>query len=453
MLTDAQFLEQVKDYNPAIAYVVERMELAGGFALEGGASCGMLEKVVAGILVILVISIFLGLGGPQLIWGLIVQAYTIISFAAGGIYGAVAGAYANLSAYASAAMGNITSYFGMGAASATANATMGAANATANATAGAALNASAAGFADSLPSTLPAFTRIVGDGMSPEPNTYTNNLWWCFQQVYSYTKRMTPDRLVSNAFSVGSSKTWIGTLKRLLSLLALSSLAAMMTSFLQMVCNKVKGIFVSESEVEEKVAECIRIAKSPEVRKAVASLPAAVQPGRRSTARRSSARRETAPRVSARRATPPRVSAARDALPILTAPRHSPRRELSSATKAEMVDEFIAEIKASVTPERRARAQSPRAPAKQAHRHSPRRATPQRAVPAAPRKAARRTPAKKTPAKKTPAKRTPSKTPKKSPKSKSPAAPKKAGRKASPKRKTPERKTPAAPKKKSPKRR
>ena len=55
VLTAAQILEQLRDYNPVYADMVQHIELGGGFALQGGATCGIGAKILTGVLIVLII--------------------------------------------------------------------------------------------------------------------------------------------------------------------------------------------------------------------------------------------------------------------------------------------------------------------------------------------------------------------------------------------------------------
>lgn len=433
MLSDAQIMEQVRDFNPAIAQIVERMELAGGFALEGGATCGIREKVVAGCLVLLVIALVLKFG----IVGLLIKQIETLCVWIGGT-----GVYGTLASYASAAGAWVA-----GTAVALKDAAVMGAQRVGQ---GIGMLGKATGISSLVASTQAAAEQSLdalakGDlglkvtmpganGFTTIPATasaWSKSTMEMVHSVYENTKQMTGEQIVRGASEFGMKEsTWMTTFSAMLGLLSLSALGAMVNGFLQLLCDKVKGLFVSEEKIREQTAECIVVARSPEVAQllerlpASAKVPAAARRTARRTARRSTARRESSESMMSAYMprTPERVRAEPRAPP-------APARMRSSMLEEEIL---------SMTPKVKTRAASPRAP-----RKSPRRTkskTPERKS---------KTPERKS---KTPERK--SKTPerKASPKRKAPGAPKKANHKTSPKRKTPERKTPPAPKKKSPKR-
>jgi len=489
--SDADILAQVRDLEPAVAMIADRIMLAGGATLEGGGKCGVVANVITGfILVAIVLAVFY----PSYVSALLLKLAGFLKWASGG-YLDVTGALTSLKDYVNYAWDAAKGFVGFGAkthyvdASGIAHAAPAAAGY--NHLAGHKFFTDAAGVVHSAPSSqfpqlaiaAPANMKDAVEASkavsvhvhaAPALSGWAGRIWDMVQELFKHVGSMlgyaTSEVKDFFDFSKGPySAPIFNALSRVYSVLKIGSLYKIFTSLTQVVCDTLWGTETAKEKLVRVAAEAVVHARQKEVDDMVrrelahlAGLPGTPKRSAKRSATRSPSR--SAKRSAKRSATrSPSRSAKRTPSPVRVAPP-APQKPLRNvvyvyeeAHGREAYSPPPAPRKAAghATPQRHTpERSSPRAPRKAhagndraaaARKASPARGTPERKAPPAPKKAS--------PKRKSPSPKRKSPSPKRkspSPKRKSPPAPKKASPKRkspSPKRKTPERKSPRAPKK------
>jgi hypothetical protein len=479
--SDADILAQVRDLEPAVAMIADRIMLAGGATLEGGGKCGVVANVITGfILVAIVLAVFY----PSYVSALLLKLAGFLKWASGG-YLDVTGALTSLKDYVNYAWDAAKGFVGFGAkthyvdASGIAHAAPAAAGY--NHLAGHKFFTDAAGVVHSAPSSqfpqlaiaAPANMKDAVEASkavsvhvhaAPALSGWAGRIWDMVQELFKHVGSMlgyaTSEVKDFFDFSKGPySAPIFNALSRVYSVLKIGSLYKIFTSLTQVVCDTLWGTETAKEKLVRVAAEAVVHARQKEVDDMVrrelahlAGLPGTPKRSAKRSATRSPSR--SAKRSAKRSATrSPSRSAKRTPSPVRVAPP-APQKPLRNvvyvyeeAHGREAYSPPPAPRKAAghATPQRHTpERSSPRAPRKAAGHATPQRHTPERSSPRAPRKAAgHATPQRHTPERSSP------RAPRKAHAGNDRAA---AARKASPARGTPERKAPPAPKKASPKR-
>lgn len=390
VLTAAQILEQLRDYNPVYADMVQHIELGGGFALEGGAACGIGAKILTGVIVVLIIVATYYSGLAALV---LAQAKIII----GWLTASSSSYFSSIASWASSSFNYVAGMFGVGKDAAQAAFS---ANSFQNAT-----SAAAAVGKDLVPQGYlfdakalipyvgPQSVAITSD-ISASSTSWAEYAWRLVQVVYSYLTTLFRVNSTVHGEAIWKSVMMPSFTKFFASVcksLTFTALLPVVNRFLQIVCDVTLGRAVTSHRVKEAVVEASLVCETPEFKRRMELLspPAGVRSSTRRSERRSSRSDE--------------IDMVREA--------YAPRKLKITAAEREFVHRWDAQ-QAAARPHRRV---SPR-----------KRENAGEARMRAARAAHKRTPTKRTPAKRSPVKRKHAASPARAPAKKSRKSPRRA---------------------------